>query len=295
MYEKEYEKWKYYKKQINHNRLIYYLKGNKALIMKYYREKQGYEYDFNNPVLFTEKINTRKNQKNKLYTLCADKIKVRDYVAKKIGKKYLIPCYFTANKFTKKLFDSMPNSCVLKTASGSGTIKVVYDKKKENKEELVKLMKFYQSIKFHYIWGEIFYRKIKNKIICEKLLLTKEGKVPTDIKVHCFKNGGKNKFFIQLDFDRFSDHRRNIYDENFKLLDLICGFENYKGNVKKPDNWDEILRVAKKLSEDFEYVRVDLYNLNGKIYFGELTFTNASGLTKFNPNKYNKMWGSYWK
>ena len=284
------------KKQIFLNKYYYrFILGNKKLIMKYYQKMQGYSYDFDSPITFTEKINSRKLDKNPLFILCADKIKVREYVKEKIGEEYLIPCYFTAKKMTKKLYDKMPNSCVLKTASGSGTIKIIHDKTKENKTEIIKLMKKYQRIDFAYVWGEMFYKNIKNGIICEKLLLDKTGNIPYDYKVHCFKNNGHPKYFIQIEFDRFGEHRRNIYDEKFKLLDLTTGLQKYEGKVNKPNNWNEILGVSKKLSEDFEYVRVDLYNVDGKIYFGELTFTHNAGFSKFNPEKYNKLWGKYWQ
>lgn len=283
-----------YKKQIIKNSIIYHLFGPKKLIMNYYKQRFGHEYDFENPKTFMEKINTRKASQDKLLTTCADKIKVRDYVADKIGDKYLIPQYFTAKRLTSKLYDEMPNECIIKTASGSSTLEIVRDKSKLNKKEFIKTIRKYQKVKFHYIWGEMFYKNIKNNVICEKLLLTKDNKIPTDIKVHCFRNGGNTKFYIQLDFDRFGDHRRNYYDKNFKLLKIKEQCENYKDKVKKPKNWDKILKLAKKLSEDFEYVRVDFYDMEDQVYFGELTFAHNAGLTEFHPEIWNKKFGNYW-
>lgn len=284
------------KKQIYLNKYFYrFLIGKKGIVMKYYQQMQGYTYDINFPVTFTEKINSRKIDCNHLFSLCADKIKVREYVKKKIGEKYLIPVYFTAPKLTSKLYDDIPNSCVLKTASGSGTVKIIYDKRTEQKQNILQLMKEYQKIDFAYVWGEYFYGKIKNNIICEKLLLDENGNVPCDYKIHCFKNGGHPKYFVQIEFDRFGDHRRNIYDEHFNLLNLTTGLAKNTDFVKKPDEWNELLDVAKKLSEDFDYVRVDLYVSKGKVYFGELTFTHNAGFSKFVPEKYNKIWGNYWK
>ena len=263
--------------------------------MKYYKEKQKYTYDFDHPVTFTEKINSRKLDDNPLFSICADKIKVRDYVKEKVGDKYLIPCVFTAKQLTSELYDKMPNSCVLKTASGSGTVRIIYDKAKEDKNYIIKLMREYQKIDFSYLFGEFFYKKIPNNIICEELLLDKDGRVPSDYKIHCFKDNGHPKYFVQIEFDRFGDHRRNIYDSNFKLLDLTTGLDKYSGKVNKPKKWNEMLWIAKKLSEDFDYVRVDLYYINNKIYFGELTFTHNAGFSHFKPEKYNKLWGKYWR
>ena len=222
-------KFKPLKKQILLNKYFYSkFFGKKKMIMKYYEQMQGYSYDFDNPKLFTEKINTRKLDKNPLFTLCADKIKVRDYVKDKIGEKYLIPCYFTSKKMNEKLFDSMPNQCVLKTAGGSGTIKVIFDKSKEDKKEIVKLLNDFLKVDFAYIWGEMFYKRIPKGILCEKLLVDKLGKVPEDYKFHCFNNNGKFKCFLQIEFDRFGEHTRNIYDDKFNLLDVTTGLPNYK-------------------------------------------------------------------
>ena len=149
------------KKQIFLNKYFYSkFFGKKKMILKYYEMMHGNTYDFDNPKLFTEKINTRKLDKNPLFPICADKIKVRKYVSKKIGDEYLIPCYFTAKKMTGKLYDEMPDKCVLKTAGGSGTIKVIFDKKKENKQKIIRLLNDYLKVDFAYIWGEMFYKKI---------------------------------------------------------------------------------------------------------------------------------------
>lgn len=284
-----------YKKQILKNMIICNLFGKKKLIMKYYEQMTGRTYDFDNPKTFIEKLNTRKASTDKLLTRCCDKVAVREYVKEKIGEEYLIPEYFVADKLTSKLYDDMPNQCVLKTASGSGTIEIIYDKEKCNKKEIIKLMREYQKVRFHYVWGEMFYKHVKNRIICEKLLLTEEGKVPVDYKIHCFRNGGKPKYFIEIDFDRFGDHRRNYYDEKFELLDLQELHPNYEGKVQKPKNWDKLLEVAKKLSEDFDYVRVDLYSFEEKVYFGELTFCHNAAFSKFNPEKWNIEFGKYFK
>ena len=287
------------KKQIFKNKYFYrFFLGKKKLTMKYFEIAHGYTYDFDNPVTFSEKLNTRKLDKNPLFTLCADKIKVRDYVKKKVGEKYLTKCYFTSEKMTSDLFDTMPKSCVLKTAGGSGTIKIIYDKKNENKDEIIELMNDYLKVDFSYIWGEYFYNKIPKGILCEELLLDKDGNIPSDYKIHCFNNNGKTKCFVQVDFSRFKKHTRNIYDEKFNFIDMrLSDLDNNRNMVKmkKPKNYDEMLAVAKKLSEDFNYVRVDLYNVDGKIYFGELTFTHGAGLENFYPRKMDKTWGLYWK
>ena len=290
-------KFDYYKKQIRLNKYFYSIfLGKKAMTMKYFEKAHGYSYDFKNPITFSEKLNSRKLEKNKLYSLCADKIKVKEYVERKIGKKYVIPTYFTSNKMTTDLYDKMPKSCVLKTANGSGTLIVIRDKTKEDKQKIINLMNEYLKVDFPYIWGEMFYKKVSKGILCEKLLLDENNEVPSDYKFHVFNNNGKTKIFVQVDFSRFKKHTRNIYDEKFNFIDMrLSDLDNNYDmkKMKKPKNYDEMIEVSKKLAEDFNYVRVDLYNVDGKIYFGELTFTHGAALEKFYPNKYDKQWGSY--
>lgn len=288
-------KFDIYHRQIRKNKFIKIFRGKKYLVMKYYIINQGYSYDINNPTSFTEKVNSRKIEKNKLYSLCADKIRVREYVKNKIGEKYLIPSLMIEKKLTASLFDKLPNQFVIKTASGSGTIEVVRDKSKLIKKDFLKIIKKYQKVDFAFIWGEMFYKKIKNNIIVEKLLLDKNGKIPNDYKIHCFNNNGDKKFFIQVEIDRFENRSRNIYNEKFELLPIKTGLENSNYKIKKPKKLKELIEVADRLSSDFKYVRVDLYYVDDKIYFGELTFTPAAGFSKFNDEKYNKLWGEYWR
>lgn len=288
-------KFDIYKKQIRNNKFYHLLFGRKKLAMKYYKKIHGYSYDINNPVTFTEKVNSRKISNEKLLPICTDKIKVRDYVSKKIGKKYLIPKVLVCKKLTKDIYRKLPNQCVIKTANGSGSIKVIKNKLEENENEVIQLFEQYQKVDFAFIWGEMHYRKIPNTIIVEKLLIDKTGKIPDDYKIHCFNNNGDKKFFIQVEADRFGNHSRNIYDTNWNLLDIKTGLDNSEYIIKRPKNLKEMLKVADKLSEDFKYVRVDLYTFNNRIYFGELTFTPAAGFSKFNKQEYNKLWGNYWR
>lgn len=284
-----------YKKQIKSNKIYCLIFGKKKLAMKYYQKIHGYSYDINNPITFTEKVNSRKVSKEKLLPICTNKIEVRNYVSKKIGRKYLIPKILTCKKLTHDIYRKLPNQCVIKTASGSGTIKIIKNKSVENENEIIKLFKDYQKVNFAYIWGEMHYKNISNAIIVENLLIDKNGKVPDDYKIHCFNNNGDKKFFIQVEADRFGNHSRNIYDTNWNLLDIKTGLDNSTHIINKPKKLKEMLKVANKLSEDFKYVRVDLYIFNNRIYFGELTFTPAAGFSKFNKQEYNEEWGTYWR
>ncbi|MDD3048723.1 MAG: ATP-grasp fold amidoligase family protein [Bacilli bacterium] len=291
------QNWQKYKKQIFKNKYFYLpLFGQKQMILKYYKKMKNIDCNLDNPTTFNEFLQKRKLDKNnRLYILCADKYKVREYVEKKIGGQYLIPIYFALKKVKKQDIDNLPNAFVLKTANGSGTNIIVRDKSKENINDIVKKINYFSKIQFGYIWFEEFYNKIKPLIIAEELQLDKKGDIPYDYKFHCFNGKKGGKIFIAVDINRFSNHTRNIYDENWNKLNISYGFPMSDENVQKPKKLKEMLEVAKKLSDDFDYVRIDLYFLENKIYFGEMTFIPEAGYGEFVPSDYNKKWGSYLK
>lgn len=256
---------------------------------------QGYIPDLKRPKTFTEKLQWRKlYDNNKLFTVCADKYKVREYVKNKIGEKYLIPVYLVTEELTKEEFDKLPNSFVLKTNNGSGnlSVKIIQDKTKVSFEYLRNFFEKCKKINVGDYAMEPWYSKIPFKILAEELLTTK---TIDDYKLHCFNSG---KIIVEHLTERNKKKgilKSNAYDENWKKLDFTMGTELYSYEVSCPKNFNEMIRIAKKLSEDFDYVRVDLYNVDGKIYFGELTFCDSGGFGIFKPKIWDKILGSYWQ
>lgn len=270
--------------------------GLKRSLKIYYKIKTGKKLDLDNPKRYTEKIQLRKlNYNNPLYIKCCDKYKVREYVKEKIGDEYLIPIYFAKETISEKDIKELPDSFVLKTNNASKTNIIVSDKKKLDIENTINLVNKYLKYKFGYRTFELFYNEVKPMVIAEKYIGTKDGKTPNDYKFHVFNNNGKPKIIISVDKDRFSNHARNFYDTSWNKLELSIGIGNINEKIEKPKNLDKMIDIALKLSEGFEYVRVDLYNLDGKIYFGELTFTHGSGYEMFTPDNVDMEWGSYWK
>ncbi|HAS6602040.1 ATP-grasp fold amidoligase family protein [Vibrio parahaemolyticus] len=260
----------------------------------YFKKIHGYKLNLNNPQTFSEKIFYRKkfgNEKN--MAMVADKVAVRDYVKSKVGDRYLIDLVGIFDNLNIEHFDNFPKSFVVKTNHGSGPhhIEIVPDKYSCDVEKIVE--KFMLAKKLDKgNFDEVFYTNIDRKILIEQYIGDKE-KTPNDYKFHCFNNG---KVFIQVDTDRYNGHSRAFYDENWNRIGV-----KIKPSIKEaeeiliPDNLDEMLTVAKKLSEDFDYIRVDLYNVEGKIYFGELTQTHGGGLEKFSSKSDDTAWGQYWK
>lgn len=273
--------------------------GLKNALKLYYRIKTGRKLNLKNPTRYSEKIQLRKylHHSNELYILCADKYKVREYIKEKIGEEYLVPMYFAKEQITVEDLEKLPNAFVLKTNNATKTNIIVRNKQEENLEEIVRKMNEYTKLKFGYRTFELFYNKIKPMIIAEKYIGSSDGLVPNDFKFFCFKNNGSNpKIIIQVDYGRFSDsHVRHFYNEDWKEIPMT----NRKNSpidhiVEKPQNYEKMLEIVKILGNDFDFVRVDLYEVEGKIYFGELTFTDGSGYNPIKPDEYDKIFGSYW-
>lgn len=266
--------------------------SDKELIQIKYKEFLAKDVDLEVPKLFTEKIQWLKlNDRRDLYTLCADKYLVRNYVEEKIGSKYLIPLIFTTENYKDINQDELPDySVIVKTTHDSGGTFIIQDKKTFDFKRLQK--KLVQRLKnnFYYVNREWEYKNIKPRIIVEKLLKDNSGnKQLNDYKIYCFH--GK-PMFIQTIFDRGVETKEDWYDIDWNLLDVYY-FSPIKKHVEKPQVLEELLSVAEKLSQEFPYVRVDLYVANNQIYFGELTFRPYGGFMKFVPESFDIELGNY--
>ncbi|MDO8537689.1 MAG: ATP-grasp fold amidoligase family protein [archaeon] len=260
-----------------------------------------YNLDFDSCVTFNERIQFRKIfDKNDLYTILTDKLLVRDYVSKLIGNKYLIQLFKATNNPDEINLDDINIPLIIKPNNSSGKAIIVMDKNKINIAQIRAKCREWLNYNFYFIWKEWQYKHIRPKIIIEKLILDKNKKVASDYKFHCF--GGKVKF-IQVDTDRFGDHKRTFLNKNWGLFNFSFslvknGLPIYKIDstvVKvKPKKLNLMIRLAEKLSKDFDYVRVDLYNIDSKVYFGELTFTPDAGFGLFAPKKYDLIFGKEW-
>lgn len=245
------------------------LRGYKRLL-----KKNRIEY-------FGEKIQWIKLYGNlEKYKDLVDKYRVREYVEKKIGKKYLteiIKVYSSTNEIN---FEELPERFVLKLNTGSGYNIICKDKEKINRKKVINQLNNWLKEDYFKIKKEPQYKNIEKKIICEKYMENKKGEL-LDYKLFCFN--GKTEF-IEVDFDRFENHAMNFYDLKWNLMDLKKGkYPNYSGKLEKPENLNEMIEVAEKLSEELPFARIDLYDIDNKIYFGEITLTPAGGLTPFIP------------
>lgn len=242
----------------------------------------GRPLDLKNPKSLNEKIQWLKiHDRSELHVICADKFKVRNHVAKKIGEKYLIPLILETKNVSelnpKKITDTR---FIIKTNHDSGGIHIVKPNSIIDWKLIRKKFSKIQSSEYGVSKGEWQYEKIEPRIIVEKLLLDENGEIPSDFKLHVMNGEVK---IIQVDLDRSTEHKRNLYDSDWNLLPCVWKYKN-GSTQEKPEMLNEMIRLAKVFATDFLYVRVDFYNIEKKIFFGELTFHPESGFGKFIPD-----------
>lgn len=247
--------------------------------------------DLSKPQTFNEKIQWLKLYDCKdQYTEFVDKFKVRKYISDTIGDEYLIPLIGVWDKFEDIDFDKLPNQFVLKPTHTSGNVFICKDKSEINFIKIKKEINDWLAREYYWIHREWPYKNIKPRIVCEKFMVDESGTELKDYKFFCF-NGVPKAMFVAT--DRGVDTRFDFYDMDFNHLPFMQHYKNSTKLINKPKGFDEMVILAKKLSNNLPHVRVDFYDINGKIYFGELTFYHFSGLEKFEPEIYDEIFGSW--
>ena len=285
----------YYTEQSKNYKLIDKLIGNdyKKTLTTWYFWVTGEELNWNNLKTYNEKIQWLKlyDQLEKKKYL-ADKYAVRDFIRDKIGEKYLIPILGCWDKAEEINYTNLPKEFVLKCNHGSGWNIVVNDKTQLDYDNVTKQLNSWINSNYAYISGfEMHYKNIKPKIIAEQMLHTEDGEDLKDYKVFVFNGRAK---IIQVDIDRCSNHRRNLYTRNWEYIsEGICYPMAPDIKIEKPDCLDELIELSEVLGEGFRHVRVDFYIVDHQIYFGEMTFTHGSGTEKFTSEEFALKMGSW--
>jgi hypothetical protein len=250
----------------------------------WYFEMTGEVLNLENPKTFNEKIQWLKlYDSTPLKTKLADKYLVREWIKEKIGEEYLIPLLGVWDKFEEIDFDSLPEQFVLKCNHGSGYNIIVKDKSKLNLEDAKRRINKWMTEDYAFKTGfELHYSDIPRKIIAEKYLENAGGDLQ-DYKFLCFDGEPK---YVWVDKDRYTEHKRNLYDLEWNLLTNKIGkFKNFP-SCEEPKNYNKMLEFAKLLSKNFPVVRVDFYEHDNKLYFGEMTFTTSSGTERIEPKEF---------
>lgn len=266
---------------------------DKAMIKLQYRIKLKRKLNLKDPKRYTEKIQWYKlYYRNPVMMECVDKYGVRKYIEKKGLGNILNQLYQVVDRPEEINFDQLPDKFVIKTTNGSGTNILVKDKKTLNIAETKKKLNDFLNMAEASAGREWAYGGSSKKIIVEELLEDNSNKDKgiSDYKFLCF-NG--KPVYVVYDKDRFSDHKRNFYDVNWNYVKVDSDCPCFEDSVKKPENYEKMVEIASVLSRDFPAVRVDLYNIEGKIYFGELTFYPWSGYVQYTPDNFDFELGKY--
>lgn len=251
-----------------------------------YKYITHHKLDLKNPTRYTEKLQYLRfyvYPKDELVSKCASRDGAREFLKENGLEELLIPCYGIYEKFEDIDFDKLPNSFVLKCTHACAFNEIVRDKSKINKDELKK--KFNKWLKTNYGKKtlEMHYSPIKPQIIIEEYI-GEIDELPTEYKIHVFNGKARSMYVVT---GRGKDIRYNNYYIDWKPFDgsQFNGWKKTDYELKSPQNWDKMVQIAEILGKKFPFVRVDLYNINGKIYFSELTFTPAKGTLILDDDK----------
>ena len=256
-----------------------------------YKLMMGTKLDLENPKTFNEKLQWLKlHDRNPEYTKMVDKYEAKEYVANTIEKEYIIPTLGVWDKFDDIDFDALPNEFVLKPTHTSGNVFICKDKSKIDYKKLKKQVNKWLKRDYYRIHREWPYKNVKPRIIAEKYMENFNDEELKDYKLMCFN--GKVKFAFTCT-DRYSEDGLKVtfFDLNWHKLPFERHYPSSNKYIEEPKNYEFMKKLAEELSQDIPFVRVDFYEINGKIYFGELTFYPGAGFEEFNPEIWDQKIG----
>lgn len=254
----------------------------------------GKRINFNNPKGYNEKLQWLKiNQINPEYSKLVDKLRVREHIKDVWGEEHLFPLLGFWKSFDDIDFNKLPNQFVLKCNHDSGSVKIIKDKSSLTKKDFQELSKhFKKKLKRNgfYPAREYPYKNLEHYIFAEKFMINDKNteKSIEDYKFFCF-NGVPQ--FMYVVTDRSNGGRNDFFDMNYNHLDVYYNHPNADGVIEKPVLFDEMVEIATRLSKGLKQVRIDLYEINGKLYFGEYTFFHGGGFQLFKPEEWEYKFG----
>lgn len=264
---------------------------DKTFLRIKYQSRTRKKLNLNNPTRFNEKLQWIKlYDRNPEYTVMVDKYAVREYIAQAVGQQYLIPLIGVWDNPDEIDFDALPNQFVLKCNHNSGLgMCICKDKSKLDIEDTKNKLRQGLAQDFFIITREWPYKNVKRRIIAEQYMDDGSGEL-RDYKVLCFNGEPK---LIQYHQGRFTYHTQDFYDTQWNRLPITQGSPLSENILEKPVFLEEMLELSRKLAKDIPHVRVDWYYVGGQLYFGELTFFDASGYDDFEPDEWNEILGSW--
>ncbi|MEM9283421.1 MAG: ATP-grasp fold amidoligase family protein, partial [Verrucomicrobiota bacterium] len=266
--------------------------------------KMGYWPNFDNPRTYNEKVNWRKlRSTNERYVQCADKIAVRDYVSDKIGEDYLVPLLYSGDAISPEQLLSYGDDIVIKGNHDSGSACVIRKNSLEASTEACRNIEKSLATNYGAKTNEWWYARIQPQVCVERLILNEESELAFDFKFFVFQQGDDEdpKIFIEVDFDRNTDnHHRGFYTSDRQPVDayehdiVIDDIPNPRRPFPEVENYEEMLRLVRILADEFDHVRVDFYAAAGQLYFGEMTFSEGGGRSRWSPAEFDRHLGECW-
>lgn len=265
---------------------------DKIYLQRRYKRLMGKKLNLNPPVTYNEKLNWIKlYDRNPKYTMLADKYAVRGYVKDKIGDQYLVPLLGVWDRVEDIDFDKLPDQFVLKCTHDSESAVVCTNKQTLNIANTKRNLKKALGTNFYWYNREWVYKDIPRRVIAEKYLEDPIDKELRDFKIFCF-DGVPKAMFIATDRG-IHETKFDFYDMDFNHLDFTQHYPNSDKPVRKPLSFELMKELAAKLSEGLRHVRVDFYEVSGKVYFGEITFFHHGGTTPFVPEEWDYTFGKW--
>ena len=251
--------------------------------------KTGKRLNLKQPKTFCDKLNWLKfNEMKSEYTQLVDKVAVREYLANVMGEDICIPLLGVWDHYDDIPFDRLPDSFVLKCNHDSGSTKIIHDKATINHSDLRRFFEGRLKQNPYVLGREYPYKNVKPMICVEEYMVTDDNKEINDYKFFCF-DGKPEIFYIVT--ERSNGCKSDYYDMEFNHLDIVNVDPNSDSEIEKPKLFEEMKLLASKLSKGMKFVRIDLYEINNKIYFGEFTFFHCGGFWPMQPDEWEKKLG----
>ena len=270
--------------------------SDRYAIEQQWKRCMDYSLDLENPKTYNEKLQWLKlHDHNPLYTTLVDKYKVKRWVADIIGEEYVIPTLTMWHSADDIDISSLPKRFVLKCNHDSGSVIVCKDKARFDLNAAKELFKKALKKNFYYHSREWPYKNVKPCVFAEAYMEDETTHDLPDYKFFCFNGEAKSLFIASERMNNNTETRFDFFDRQFNHIDVTNGHPNADKLPEKPVSYEQMLEIADKLSEGIPHVRVDLYEINGKVYFGEMTFYHWGGLVPFKPQKWDYIFGDMLK
>lgn len=266
---------------------------DKKYLELYYKAIFKKTLELKHPKTFNEKLQWMKlYDRDELYTKLADKYLVREYVREKIGEEYLVPLLGVYDKYKDIDFKKLPNQFVIKCNHDSGGVVICRNKEEFDYVKARKKINRSLSRNYYYHGREWAYKNIRKRIIAEKYIEDSQGGDLRDYKIMCF-NGVAKMSFVCSNRETAEGLCVNFYDLNWNEMPFERHYPRNKEKIKKPRNYEKMLFLAEKLSVGLKFARIDFYEVDDKIYFGEITLYPGNGFEEFSPDEYDTYIGEW--